>query len=196
MAPIRAGSNAIRHGVRLANFLSHVTRLLAAPLLLALAACLALGGCQSELRATGSAEGVGLERGTLAVRWAEAGRGLVHGEGRVESGAFWVALPDRPPPAAFEGGVALGELVLLPEGATVRLGTPLEGERGVDGEHALVYRDPELEAPSWAEAFPPGLSCARREVSTDGAAWALTPCEGLALRFADRAGLASRLPRD
>jgi len=133
---------------------------------------MAAAGCDGGLQVHGAAAA----DGKLAVRWGEAGRGLVFGEGQADHGEFWVSVPDRPPAAAFEAGVAIGELVLLEDGASVRLGAPLREVQGVSPGLVLIYRDDDALA---FEDFPVGLSCALRDES------GLTParCGDLTLRF-------------
>ncbi|MEM1415211.1 MAG: hypothetical protein AAGH15_09935 [Myxococcota bacterium] len=128
-------------------------------------------GCRGSLEAEGRAEAA-LAEGTLALRWGAPGLGLVHGEGELEGGAYWLGLPHRPPPAAFQGGLAVAEIVLLPAGANVQLGAPLADVQAIAAD-AVVY---------WADegvALPEGAGCA---VRTD-AGLAPTTCRGLGLRF-------------
>ncbi|MEO0321948.1 MAG: hypothetical protein AAF447_03255 [Myxococcota bacterium] len=134
-------------------------------------------GCRGSLEVEGDAVAPSRE-GRLALRWGAPGIGLVHGEGELEAGRYWLGLPGRPPPAAFQHAafqnrVAVAEVVLLPPDATVQLGAPLEDVRGVATEHVIVWSD----APRGE--LPEGASCARRE----GTRLVSVPCRDLALRF-------------
>ncbi len=129
-------------------------------------------GCRGSLELEGEAVAPTAE-GRLALRWGTPGTGLVHGEGELGDGHYWLGLPGRPPPAAFQGGVAVGEVVLLPSEGVVQLGAPLEDVQGVAEAHVVVWSD------GPRDALPEGASCARRR----GAELQPVPCRDLPLRF-------------
>jgi hypothetical protein len=119
------------------------------------------------------------EAGTLTVRWGQPG--LLYGEGHAEDGRFEVELADRPPAAAFDRGLALGEILLLPLGTVPRLGTPLARTTGAASGVALVFIDDAIEhSEAWVHDFPAGFSCGSR---TDDGGFAPTPCEDLEVHF-------------
>ena len=119
-----------------------------------------LAACATDVRVEGAVQEP--REGVMAVRWGPAGSGLVHGEGVASGGRFWVDVDRAPPHAAFHQGVAVGELVLLGQGGTVRLGAPLDDVRGLARDVALVFRGEGLgDDTHWASTFPAGLSCAR-----------------------------------
>lgn len=134
-------------------------------------------GCESDARIAGVSES---PDGVVALRWGRAGDGLVFGEGTLEEGQLHLEIPGSPPPAAFRGSVAVGELVLLPPGSEVRLGQPLRDELGTSNDLAVVYRVGES---SEFVGFPVGVSCARRSGGSYERIW----CEGLSVRFGDPA---------
>lgn len=112
----------------------------------------------------------------LAVRWGPAGSGLVHGEGQALGDRYVIDVEGAPPPAAFHQGVAVGEIVLMGAGTSVRLGAPLDDVHGVASGFALVHREEVLGADaSWASDFPVGLSCAIEQ--SDG--WTPASCSAL-----------------
>ena len=85
----------------------------------------------------------------------------MHGAGEAGEGRFWIDVAGSPPPAAFHQGIAVGEIVLLGAGESVRLGAPLNDVRGLAEGVALVQRAAEIGADAaWAASFPVGLSCA------------------------------------
>lgn len=135
-------------------------------------------GCGGSVALDGEAQA--LSEGAIALRWGAPGTGLVGRAGRVAEGRYHLELSERPPHAAFEAGVAVAELVLVPGDTDVRLGAPLEEVLGVADEVFVLYIDETSDA-EWATALAPGFHCALRADDT----YLPAECDELTLRFVD-----------
>tara|TARA_B100001750_G_scaffold246103_1_gene267452 strand:- start:1855 stop:2310 length:456 start_codon:yes stop_codon:yes gene_type:complete len=145
-----------------------VKRLLPVLLLSLVAACVSGTRVEGEMKET--------REGVMALRWGPAGSGLVHGEGLATEQRFWIDVDGAPPAAAFHQGVAVGEMVLLGTGSSVRLGMPLDDVHGVADGVAVVFRQKALGVDTeWAAVFPEGISCATQGAET----WEPADCQSL-----------------
>lgn len=120
-------------------------------------------GCGGAMELEGNAQAIA--DGTIALRWGAAGTGLVSRAGETDAGHYRLALGERPPPAAFDRGIAVAEVVLVDQAEDIHLGAPLDEVLGVERSYVVVYLDEghsEQHDELWALELAPGFHCARR----------------------------------
>lgn len=153
----------------------------------------ALVGCSNSMatgfEVDGNVSGTAPPSGTVVVVWDTNPGGYKWGDGTSSGSSFTATLDFTPPPGIEVGssGVAVGSLVLVPDGTTIPDGTvdlATLSNLGISTGNGIIYKDALATGLglTWDASFGAGYSCAQCVTPITGNdIFQLTPCANMTI---------------
>jgi hypothetical protein len=153
----------------------------------------ALVGCSNSMatgfEVDGFVSGSAPQSGTVVAVWDTSGGTYKWGDGTSSGTSFTATLDFTPPPGIEFGtsGVAVGNLVLVPDGTVIADGTidlTTLSYLGISTGYSIIYKDALASGLglTWDESFGGGYSCAQCITPITGKdIYQLTPCANVTI---------------